>query len=746
MYEVNPEAERKEIIRRYRNLIRAWKSNINVKDERIIRKAFNLALEAHKDMRRKSGEPYIYHPIEVARIVAGDLGLGETSIICALLHDVVEDTEYMLDDIRTMFNDKIAQITDGLTKIKGITDDPSPSRQAENFKKILLTLSIDVRVILIKLADRLHNMRTLDSMPPEKQLKIASETSFLYAPLAHRLGLYAIKSELEDLALKYTEPEIYNTLSEKLKSSELERHRFISKFIYPIKKELADKGIDAEIISREKSIFSIWKKMQIKEIPFEEVYDIFAIRIVLNTPFSYSKDQEKDACWQIYTIVTKFYSPKHNRLRDWISTPKANGYESLHTTVMSHTGRWVEVQIRTRRMDEIAEKGWAAHWKYKEAGSTDSGLDKWLNRIRELLQSSESNALDFLDDFKLNLFSEEIFIFTPKGDLRTLPSNSTALDFAYSIHSQIGNKCIGAKVNHKLVPLSHLLRSGDQVEIITSKNQKPKENWIDYVATARAKSKIKEALREEKKLQISAGKEILEQIFNELHLEFIKSNITRFQEYNHLSTISDLYYKVAKSEIGIKELKSCCHEHDRSGWLSYIRRPFTKSKPAEQDLSTSEILPTKIAGNPEDLLLKGNLDKLEYKIATCCNPIPGDDVIGIVETNRFINIHRTNCQQAIQLMARYGNRIVKAKWTQQQSISFLTGIKITGIDKLGFINDITKVITENLNLNMRSIHFDSNDGVTEGVVMFYVNNTKELNDVILSIKKINGISKVARVN
>ncbi|MFO7977829.1 MAG: RelA/SpoT family protein, partial [Bacteroidales bacterium] len=519
MQELAFEQERKEIIKQYRGLLGVCRPNISKEDRQRIRKAFNFATEAHKEHRRKSGEPYIFHPIAVGRIVVEEIGLGATSVICSLLHDVVEDTDYTLADISEHFGEEVAKIIDGLTKISDIFDQTT-SVQAENFRKMLLTLSDDVRVILIKLADRLHNMRTLESLPPKKQLKIANETLYLFAPLAHRLGFHAIKSELEDLALKYTEPEIYNTIARKLVDTEEERNRFISSFNQPIRRALNAEGFNFSILARTKSISSIWEKMQKKEIPFEEVYDIFAIRIVIDTP----EQREKADSWKVYSIVTDIYRPNPDRLRDWISTPKANGYESLHTTVMSRQGKWVEVQIRTRRMDEIAEKGYAAHWKYKESRIGESGIDKWLRRIREILKTAETDALDFIDDFKLNLFSDEIIVFTPKGELRTLPVGSTALDFAYSIHTQVGNNCLGAKVSHKLVPLSQVLKSGDQVEIITSAKQHPKPDWLNYVTTARAKGKIKTSLKEARKKQAEEGKEILDRKLRQLKIEHNPAN------------------------------------------------------------------------------------------------------------------------------------------------------------------------------------------------------------------------------
>ena len=737
MYIINPEEERREILKRYRNLLNAWGKAGEQKNKRMVRKAFNLAVTAHKDMRRKSGEPYIYHPLEVARIVAGDIGLGETSIICALLHDVVEDTNYTLEDIRRMFGDKIALIIDGLTKIKEIFDHSSASAQAENFRKILLTLSDDVRVILIKLADRLHNMRTLDSMAAEKQLKIASETIYLFAPLAHRLGLYAIKSELEDLALKYTEPEIYQTIAKKLEETAVSRSKFISKFIYPIKKALAEQGLVFEIIGREKSIYSIWQKMKSKQIPFEEVYDLFAIRIIIDTEY----DNEKYQCWQAYSIVTDYYSPKQNRLRDWISSPKANGYESLHTTVMRHSGQWVEVQIRTRRMNEIAEKGYAAHWKYKEKVNNESGIDRWLNKIKELLQTPDPNALTFLDEFKLNLFADEIIVFTPRGEVKTLPSKSTALDFAYNIHSEIGNQCIGAKVNHRLVALNQVLNNGDQVEIITSKKQHPRDEWVDFAVTARARSYIKDALKEQKKKFAEDGKALLEGYFRELNMEPSRAHTLRLQECNKIGSTLDLYYKVAQGEIGLKELKECIQQHDKGKWLNIITRPFVRSKP-QIPQRLSEDVREKMRLK-QDTVIEG---EVSYRISDCCNPIPGDDIIGFRANEENIWIHRTNCPEAIQLMSKFGNRIIRTNWTSREAATYPAGIRISGFDHRGLINEITKVITEQMNLNIRSFHIDSTGEVYEASILVLVSDIEVLNLLMSGLRKVKGIDNVSRIN
>jgi len=730
---IDLELEKKEILNRYKALLRACKRRMEKGDKLLIRKAFEVALEAHKEMRRKSGEPYIFHPLAVARIVAEEIGLGTTSVVCALLHDVVEDTDLSLDDIQGMFGEKVAKIIDGLTKIEGISD-VNKSIQAENFRKILLTLSDDIRVILIKLADRLHNMRTLESMKRDKQLKIASETLYLYAPLAHRLGLNVIKTELEDLSLKYTEPEVYHEIEQKLIESEPERKKYINKFIIPIKEILEEQGFKAKVFGRPKSIFSIHNKMKKKGVPFEQVYDIFAIRIIIDT----EGENEKADCWRVYSIVTDFYHPSPDRLRDWISTPKANGYESLHTTVMGPEGKWVEVQIRSVRMDELAEKGYAAHWKYKEsAQERENQLDEWLKRIRDMLESTDENALEFIDDFKLNLFAEEIFAFTPKGEMRTLPVGATALDFAFDIHTRVGETCIGAKVNHKLVPLSYQLKSGDQVEVITSGKQSPKEDWLGFVVTAKAKSKIKSALKEAKKKIAEDGREILERKFTHLKLDFTVQNINEVANFFHLPSSQELFYRIAIGSINLKHLKDFTEER---GKLQH------KAAAKKSDAPSLEKIVKNVRGNSDMLVIGENLKKIDYKLSPCCNPIPGDDVFGFITINEGIKIHRVNCPNAIQLMSNYAYRIVKARWTNQERISFLAGMKITGIDELGLVNNITKIISDELNVNMRSISFDTNDGIFEGTIMVFVHDTHHLTELMKKLKKVNGVLTVTRID
>jgi guanosine-3',5'-bis(diphosphate) 3'-pyrophosphohydrolase len=733
-HNLTAEAEKQLILKSYRSLLRSCRRTLDKGDKKRIRLAFDMAMEAHKDMRRKTGEPYILHPIHVAQICAEEIGLGPTAIVCALLHDVVEDTHLTLTDIEKNFGQKEAAIIDGLTKISGVFDHTN-SLQAENFRKMLLTLSDDVRVILIKLADRLHNMRTLDSMQREKQLKIASETSYLYAPLAHRMGLYAIKTEMEDLAMKYMEPEIYQGIGDKLQETKRERTRFINEFIEPIKKELNDLGFRFDIKARLKSIFSIWNKMKRQAVSFEEIYDIFAIRIILDVP----DDEEKASCWRVYSIITDFYHPNPDRLRDWISTPRANGYESLHTTVMGPNGRWVEVQIRTRRMDEIAEKGYAAHWKYKDRlAAVESALDEWIEKVRELLENPEANAIDFLDDFKLNLYADEIFVFTPGGDLKTLPKGATALDFAFEIHSDIGSRCIGAKVNHKLVPLSHALQSGDQVEILTSAKQAPKEDWLNYVVTAKARSKIKSALKEEKKKVAAEGKEILIRKFRHLKVDFTMDNINELLAYYKIPSTLELFYRIATDILDIRDLREFVNE----------KGAIRARGPRRVEPNSLEQIVKNVRGTSgSDMLVLGeNLDKIDYKMSPCCNPIPGDDVFGFITVGEGIKIHRVNCPNAIQLMSNYAYRIVKARWTGQKEIAFLAGISITGLDDVGVVNKISKVISSELKVNMRSISIESRDGIFEGNIMLFVHDTDHLTKLMRKLKEIHGILTVSRVD
>ncbi len=732
MIAVDLEEERKEIIRRYRRLLRKAKPFLKDDDAKQIKKAFNTSLEAHKEMRRKSGEPYIYHPLAVAEICVEEIGLGTTSIISALLHDVVEDTEIELDEIEQDFGPKVAKIIDGLTKISGVFDHGS-SQQAENFRKMLLTLSEDVRVILVKLADRLHNMRTLGSMPRHKQLKIISETIYLYAPLAHRLGLYAIKSELEDLWLKYSEPEVYKAIVDKIAESKASRSRFIRSFMSPILDEVVKTGLKFEVKGRPKSIHSIWSKMKKQDIPFEEVYDLFAVRIIIDSPF----EMEKSACWQVYSIVTDFYTPNPDRLRDWVSTPKANGYESLHTTVMSRTGKWVEVQIRTKRMNEIAEKGYAAHWKYKDgkAGTHESGLEMWIEKVRDMLEQNDTNAIEFVDDFRANLFNEEVFVFTPKGDLKILPSGATSLDFAFDIHTEVGAKCLGAKVNNKLVPLNYVLRNGDQIEILTSSKQRPNEDWLRFVATSKARSKIKDTLKEEKKKAAADGKEIVQRKLKQMKMPFDSDVANQLRAYFEEKTVTDFYYKVGKGIIDatkIKNFKEFKTDRVKS------TRPKTKAPDYTDDFSQVDKL-------DKDILLIGeDMDVLDYKFAKCCSPIPGDDVFGFVTVNEGIKIHRTTCPNAPELLSNHGNRIVKAKWLSEQRNAFLASLRIIGTDRVGLMRDVTDIISNELKVNMRSISIDTETGIFDGHIRLYINNTSHLDQLIHKLEKVDGVMRVTR--
>ena len=735
MYTIDLQKEKKEIVKRYRALMRAWNANKGVQKNNQVRKAFIMASQAHFTMRRRTGEPYIYHPLEVARIVAGEIGLGETAIISALLHDVVEDNpDYTLDMIRQKFGEKVAYIVDGLTKIKDGYERLESTAQVESIKKMLLTLSDDVRVILIKLADRLHNMRTLDSMPPSKQQNIAAETIYLYAPLAHRLGLYVIKSELEDLALKYNEPEIYRTISLKLQESELERKAFIQKFIFPIKKAMASQGIAFEIDTRAKSVYSIYKKMQVKEIPFEEVYDLFAVRIIIESPL----EEEKIDCWRVYTLVTNCYNPKQNRLRDWISTPKANGYESLHTTVMSPTGQWVEVQIRSRRMHEIAERGYAAHWKYKQQIDKDkaqeSGLDDWLVEIRKILKSPDANTLNFLDDIKLTLFSDEVFVWTPKGHLKSLPSGSTVLDFAYLVHTEIGNHCIGVKVNRNLVPLNQKLRSGDQVEIISSKKSFPKEEWLEYVITPRARYSIKEALKDQHKEQALAGRLILEELFGKNNFKFSKNSVARFTEYMGYTSPADLFYKVFLEEIPTDMvIKFIQQENSEQLRLTHGENKTGNAPAVSQGKQKAK------QGIVHDM------DDLNFGIATCCHPLPGDEIVAYTPDGSRWIVHRTNCPEAIELMARSSARIIHAKWSNKHMNTYLGGLKISGFDRKSMISDIIRVISNDMHFNVRSFHIDTSGELFEAYLSFFIHDTLDINSVVERIKQIDGVSASTRM-
>jgi len=730
-YNLNEEEEKKLILREYRSLLKCLKAKLKPGDRKLIRIAFEMAAEAHKTMRRKSGEPYILHPLAVAKICVDEIGLGVRSTICALLHDTVEDTDISLEDVEREFGSEIARIVDGLTKISNVID-VNASQQAENFKKILLTLTDDPRVILIKLADRLHNMRTLDSMKREKQLKISSETVYVYAPLAHRMGLYNIKTEMEDLAMKYMEPDIYRQIARKLAETKKERGKYINEFIKPIRDKLEKAQLSAEIYGRPKSIHSIWTKMKKKGVEFEEVYDLFAIRIIIDSP----PEKEKEDCWKVYSMITDEYNPSPERLRDWLSNPKANGYEALHTTVMGPQGKWVEVQIRTKRMNEIAEKGLAAHWKYKEGTSDESRFDKWFQQIREVISNQDTDSVDFLQDFKTSFLAEEIYVYTPKGDIKMLPVGSTALDFAFAIHSAIGVKTIGAKVNHKLVPISHKLHSGDQVEIITSSKQKASEDWLSFVVTSKAKGRIRDAMKEDKKVVAEEGKYTLQRKLEGIGASFNQHNIDELVQYYKLASNLDLFYQVAIKNIDLKELKEFKVIGDR------IDAPKpVKHVPEKHEVPHAHLVQRK---DTELVIFGESSDKIVYNLANCCKPIPGDDVFGFVTTGKGLTIHRTNCPNAAKLLANYGHRVVKTKWAKNKEISFLTGIKIVGIDDVGVVNKITNLISGELKINISALTIEAKEGLFMGNIRLYVHDKEELDKLVQRLLDLPGIESVER--
>ncbi|MEO8710826.1 MAG: bifunctional (p)ppGpp synthetase/guanosine-3',5'-bis(diphosphate) 3'-pyrophosphohydrolase [Parafilimonas sp.] len=731
-YNLTQEQEKKLILRQYRALLKVLRPKLKKGDEELVRRAFEIAADAHKTTRRKSGEPYILHPIAVAIICVEEIGLGVRSTICSLLHDTVEDTDVTIEDVEREFGGEIARIVDGLTKISNVID-TNTSQQAENFKKILLTLTDDPRVILIKLADRLHNMRTLDYMKREKQLKISSETIWVYAPLAHRMGLYNIKTELEDLSMKYMEPEGYREIAQRLSETKRERTRYINEFIKPLKEKLKKAGFEFDIYGRPKSIHSIWNKMKKKGVDFDEVYDLFAIRIIVHS----SPEKEKEECWKVYSLITDEYLPSTERLRDWISNPKSNGYEALHTTVMGPQGKWVEVQIRTNRMNEIAEKGLAAHYKYKEGSTDEDRFDKWFAQIREVISSQDTDSVDFLQDFKTSFLAEEIYVFTPKGDVKMLPVNSTALDFAFAIHSAVGSHCIGAKVNHKLVPISHKLRSGDQLEIITSNKQKPNEDWLKFVVTAKARTKIKDSLREEKRTTAEDGKEILQRKLEGKGAAFNQHNIDELVNFYKVPSQLDLFYNIATKQTDLKELKEFLVTGDK----------LIPPKPVKIITEVKPETDKHNAKKDSELIIFGeSSDKIKYSLAKCCTPIPGDDVFGFVSTGKGLIIHRTNCPNAAQLMANYAPRIVKTKWAKNKEISFLTGVKIIGIDDVGVINKITNIISGELRINISALTIESGEGMFEGIIKVFVHDKEELDALANRLKQLNGIHEVQRLD
>jgi guanosine-3',5'-bis(diphosphate) 3'-pyrophosphohydrolase len=732
-YDLDDEAEKKLILREYRALLRALKTKLKPGDKMLLRNAFEMAAEAHKTMRRKSGEPYILHPLAVAMICVEEIGLGVRSTICALLHDTVEDTDITLDDIRREFGEEIARIVDGLTKISSVMDSNS-SQQAENFKKILLTLTDDPRVILIKLADRLHNMRTMDSMKREKQLKISSETLYVYAPLAHRMGLYNIKTEMEDLSMKYMEPDTFKFIAQKLQDTKKERTQYINSFIRPIKEKLEATGFDFEIYGRPKSIHSIWNKIKKTGVAFEQVYDLFAIRIIVNAPPA----KEKEECWKVYSIITDAYIPSTDRLRDWLSNPKSNGYEALHTTVMGPQGKWVEVQIRTKRMNEIAEKGLAAHWKYKEGVTDESRFDKWFHQIREALNSNDSNSLDFLQDFKTSFLTEEIYVYTPKGDVKMLPAGATALDFAFGVHTAVGSKCIGAKVNHKLVPISYKLKSGDQIEIITSAKQKPNPEWLNFVVTSKAKSKIKDTLKEEKRTIADEGKYTLQRKLESMGASMSVANMEELCQHFKIHSSLDLWYEIATKKLDLKDLKDFTVAGDK------LVAPKPVVKPAEVKPVYDPEYKAPGKKDAELIIFGESSDKIMYTLANCCKPIPGDDVFGFVTTGEGLKIHRTTCPNATRLMANYGHRVVKTKWAKNKEISFLTGLKIIGLDDVGVIHKITNLISGELKVNIAAMTIEAKEGIFEGNVKVFVHDKDELEKLVQALLALQGIERVDR--
>lgn len=736
MTAIELEAENKAIAQEYKELLRISYQTLTDEDKKIIRKAFDVAVDAHKDQRRKSGEAYIFHPIAVAKIVARDIGLGATSIAAALMHDVVEDTDITVQDIEKMFNPKIAQLVEGLTKIAKVKTDQEISMQAENFRKMLLTLNDDVRVIIIKIADRLHNMQTMGSMADYKQAKIASETLYIYAPLAHRLGLYNIKTQLEDLGLKYTEPDVYNDIVSKIKETKEEQDAYIKTISDILSKSLNEEGIEFTIKGRPKSIYSIRRKMKVQGVTFDEVYDKFALRIIYKS----NPHDEKFIAWKIYSVVTDHYRPSPSRLRDWISSPKSTGYEALHITVMGPKGRWVEIQVRSERMDEIAEKGYAAHYKYKNGATEEHGLEIWLNQLKEALENSASNAVDFVEDFKLNLYAKEIYVFTPKGEIKSLPKGATSLDFAFSIHSEIGVKTRGTKVNGKLVPLNHVLNSGDQVEIITSANQKPTSQWLDYVTTSRAKNKIKNVLNENTKKIAEDGKELLERKLRHLKITLNENTVNELVNFFKLQTSLDLFYRAGIGTIENQQLKD--YAAQKSNTLVNFFKKTIKRSPTSQP---EQIHKNEISKKFDMLVFGAEQDKLDYKLSSCCNPIPGDDVFGFVTINEGIKVHKKDCPNAISMQSNYAYRIIQAKWIDSSQEEFKAVLKITGMDILGLTNDLTKVISSQMNVNIQSISLSSEAGIFNGQVTVVVQNNTILKKLIDNIKKVDGIDKVTRV-
>ena len=734
-YTATIEEENKEIAKRYKDLLKGTYQTLSRADKLKIRKAFNLSVEAHSQQRRKTGEPYIFHPIAVAKIVANEIGLEATSIAAALLHDVVEDTSYTVDDIERLFGETVARIVSGLTKISSLKKDKDHSIQAENFRKMLLTLNDDVRVILIKVADRLHNMQTMDSMPQYKQVKIASETLYIYAPLAHRLGLYNIKTELEDLGLKYTEPDVYNDIVSKISESKEEQEYYIKSFSDTLNDGLSKEYFKYQIRGRFKSIFSIRRKMLKQKVSFDEVYDKFAIRII----YEPTSDDEKFDAWKIYSIVTDYFKPNPSRLRDWISQPKSTGYEALHITVVGPEAKWVEVQIRSNRMDEIAEKGYAAHFKYKQGAENENGLDGWLNRLKETLENQSINAIDFVEDFKLNLYAKEIYVFTPKGDLKSLPKGASALDFAFSIHTDVGLKCRGAKVNGKLVPLSFELNSGDQIEVLTTVNNKPNSRWLDFVITARARTKIKAALKDDEKKIAEEGKAILARKLRHLKINFDEKSINELVNFFKLRTSFDLFFRIGNGAIDNTQLKNFVGQRNNT-FMNFFKKRLSRTH------SKESIEKEEVTAKYDDLVFGLEEEKLDYTYAKCCKPIPGDKVFGFITISEGIKVHKKDCPNAISLQSNYAYRIIKAKWIDSSNQEFKAILNVSGIDNRGIVNNLTKIISNNMHVFIHSINIAGNEGVFDGKLSISVKNRTQLNKLIESIKKVDGVQKVERVN
>jgi GTP pyrophosphokinase len=734
MTKLQTKAEQRLIQDYFDDLMKACEKKVSEDGKIRIRKAFEFANNAHAGVKRKSGEPYIIHPLAVAKVVIEEIGLSATSIISALLHDVVEDTDYTLEDISNLFGEKVASIVDGLTKLSDEFTPQHDSKQANNFRKMLMTLSDDVRVILIKLADRLHNMRTLDSMPPHKQLKIAAETLYIFAPLAHRLGLYAIKSELEDLSLKYKHPDAFNQIQFRLHNQREKREYLVTEFIRPIEEQLKLEGVDFTITERLKSIYSIWNKMQTKGVSFDEVYDLLAIRIVFNPKSDIS---EKRQCFDILSLVTDIYKPKPDRIRDWITIPKANGYEALHVTVMGPQGKWVEIQIRTQRMDEIAERGFAAHYKYKNINDVENELDRWLAKIKDMLQNPESDALEFLDEFKMNLFSSEIVVFTPKGRMVNLPKNATVIDFAYEIHTELGNHCIGAKINHKLVPVSYVLQSGDQVEILSSKTQTPQLSWLNFLITAKAKTKVKQSFKLDKKKHIEQGRKIIEDQLAKYKITPSSDTLKKLSSFYGLTNKEQLYAQVGMGFLELENLNHVLQTRRENKLSKFWKLSFSQKK--EETVASNKI------DKKAPFILKEDPEDLNYSLAKCCNPIPGDDVVGIISGENYITIHKRNCPEALKIMSQQGENIITAEWTKFKRLSYLSRIKLSGFDRVGVVNEITTIISKQHNINMRTVHFDTHDGIFEGDLYLYIHNVQDLNELISRLKKMKGIDTIERI-